>query len=171
MTYFNQETERLRFRKLTLSDIPLWTTFFVDNDRIKYLGIDLTKSAKTHACEWIKKQLERYETEGLGHLAVELKENGAFIGVGGILLRELESQKEYEIAYSLLPNFWKKGYGTEVARQMKTYGSEHIKTERFVSIIDVENADSINVAIKNDMEILFETEYLGMNVFVYGIYI
>jgi len=167
--YFYQESERLRYRKLTRYDIPEWTKFFIKNDRLKYLGIDLTKDAETHAIEWIEKQLERYEIQGLGHLAVEAKDTNEFIGVGGIIPRELKNRKEYEIAYSLLPKFWKKGYGTELAKQMKSYGRQNIETDRLVSIIETENIDSIKVAIKNGMKVLFEMEYLGMNVKVYGI--
>jgi [ribosomal protein S5]-alanine N-acetyltransferase len=141
----------------------------VDNDRLRFLGIDLSKKPEIHATEWIEKQLERYEKEGLGHLAVELKETNEFIGVGGIIPRELENKNEFEIAYSLLPKYWKYGYGTELAKQIKKYGFENIKTERFVSIIDKKNSDSINVALKNGMKVLFETHYLGMDVEVYGI--
>jgi len=167
--YFYQESDRLRYRKLTRSDIPEWSKFFINNDRLKYLGIDLRKSAETHAIEWVERQLERYEIQGLGHLAVETIDTNQFIGVGGIIPRELKNRKEYEIAYSLLPKFWKKGYGTELAKQMKDYGRQNIETDRFVSIIDTKNIDSIKVAVKNGMKVLFETEYLGMKVKVYGI--
>jgi [ribosomal protein S5]-alanine N-acetyltransferase len=102
-------------------------------------------------------------------LAVVLKDTDEFIGVGGIIPRQLENKIELEIAYSLLPRFWKNGYGTELAKQMKEFGFENIKTKRFVSIIDKENSDSINVALKNGMEVLFETKYLGMDVQVFGI--
>lgn len=167
--YFSQQSDRLQFRKLTKKDIPIWTTFFIDNDRLQFLGIDLTKSAETHATEWIEKQLERYVKQGLGHLAVELKANNQFIGVGGIIPRNLHNKEEHEIAYSLLPKFWKKGYGTELALQMKQFGFENIETKRFISIIDKRNNDSIKVAKKNGMDILFETTYLGLEVFVFGI--
>jgi RimJ/RimL family protein N-acetyltransferase len=169
MNYFNQESERLKFRKLTRDDIPVWTSFFVNNDRLRFLGIDLSKSPEMHANEWIEKQLERYESLGLGHLAVELKESNEFIGVGGIIPRELDGNIEFEIAYSLLPQFWKQGYGTELAKQMKKYGLDHIQTKRFVSIIHKQNSDSIQVARKNGMRILFETQYLGIDAVVYGI--
>ncbi|BDC98909.1 GNAT family N-acetyltransferase [Persicobacter psychrovividus] len=169
MNYFKQESERLKFRKLEIEDIPSWRAFFVGNDRLKFLGIDLSKKPDTLAAEWIERQLKRYEKEGLGHLAVELKETDEFIGVGGIIPRTLESKNEFEIAYSLLPKFWKNGYGTELAEQMKKYGFEKIKADRLVSIIDKENYDSINVAVKNGMKVLFETTYLGMDVEVYGI--
>lgn len=170
MDYFSQESERLKFRKITEKDIPSWVEFFVDNDRLHFLGItDWSKSKEVLAKEWIMAQLDRYEKEGLGHLAVEIKESGEFIGMGGILTRELNGKKEYEVSYSLKPTFWKKGYGTEIAKQMKKYGVKNIKTDRFISIIETENIDSIHIAEKNGMSALFNTEFLSMKVIVYGI--
>ena len=169
MDYFNLESERLIFRKLTDKDIPSWTEFFINNNRLQYLGMDLQKSKETLAEEWIKAQLNRYENQGLGHLAVELKGKGDFIGMGGILPRELHDKKEYEIAYSLKPKYWGNGYATEIARTMKDFGYKKIETNRFISIIDVANIESANVAKKNGMKVLFNTEYLGMNVDVFGI--
>ena len=168
MSYFSQESERLNFRKLTKEDIPSWVEFFVDNNSLEYLGMDLKIDKETLAKEWINAQLNRYKTQGLGHLAVELKESGEFIGLGGILPRELNGNSEYEIAYSLKPKYWKKGYATEIARAMKTFGISNIDTDRFISIIDTRNVNSAKVAEKNDMTVLFETDYLGMNVNVYS---
>lgn len=170
MDYFNQESERLIFRKLTKEDIPSWVEFFVDNDRLRFLGIrDWSKSKEVLAENWVLAQLDRYEKQGLGHLAVEVKESGEFIGMGGILPRELNGKKEYEVSYSLKPRFWKKGYGTEMAKQMKAFGLKNIDTDRLISIIEIENEDSIHVAKKNGMSALFNTEFLGMKVVVYGI--
>jgi RimJ/RimL family protein N-acetyltransferase len=170
MDYFNQESERLIFRKLTKEDIPSWVEFFVDNDRLRFLGIrDWSKSKEVLAENWVLAQLDRYEKQGLGHLAVEVKESGEFIGMGGVLPRELNGKKEYEVSYSLKPRFWKKGYGTEMAKQMKAFGLKNIDTDRLISIIEIENTDSIHVAKKNGMSALFNTEFLGMKVVVYGI--
>ena len=121
--YFKQESERLTFRKLTENDIPDWISFFINNDRLRFLGIDLAIPKAELAEKWIMSQLERYKNSGFGHLAVELKESNEFIGMCGIIIRELEGKKEYEIAYSLKPNFWKKGYGTEMAKQMKKFAT------------------------------------------------
>lgn len=170
MNYFNQESERLKFRRLTQEDIPSWVEFFVDNDRLHFLGIkDWSKSKEALAEEWIRAQFSRYEKHGLGHLAVEIKESGEFIGLGGILPRNLNEKEEYEVSYSLKPRFWKKGYGTEIAKQMKEYGVKNIQTDRFISIIETQNIDSIHVAKKNGMSALFETKFLGMDVMVYGV--
>lgn len=168
MTYFTQESERLSFRKLTVADIPVWTTFFINNDRIKFLGIDITKAPEVLATEWIQRQLERYETQGLGHLAIIEKQTGRFIGMGGILPREIEGKQEMEIAYSLQPEFWGLGYATEIANQLRKFGFANGISNRFISIIDKENSPSLNVASKNNMNVLYETQYLGMDVFVLG---
>ena len=169
MDYFNQQSKRLKYRKLTEEDIPSWIEFFIDNDQLHYLGMDLKKSKEVLAEEWIKAQLKRYESQGLGHLAVELKDSGDFIGMGGILPRELNGNIEYEIAYSLKPKYWRNGYATEVAKNMIEFGSKKIDTSRFISIIDIANIESANVAKKNGMDILFNTEYFGMKVDVFGI--
>ncbi|MGB7843194.1 MAG: GNAT family N-acetyltransferase [Salinimicrobium sp.] len=169
MDYFKQHSNRLIYRKLNEKDIPSWVEFFVNNDRLVYLGIDLNKSKETLAEEWVKTQLNRYQNQGLGHLAVELKETGEFIGMGGILPRVLEGKNEYEIAYSLKPRFWGNGFATEIARTMRDFGFDNMIADRFISIIDIANNQSANVARKNGMDILFNTEYLGMNVNVFGI--
>jgi ribosomal-protein-alanine N-acetyltransferase len=168
LEYFNQETERLTFRELTKNDIESWKEFFEENDSLHFLGIDLSKTKDELAEGWINKQLERYQTQGLGHLAVIEKNSGEFIGMGGILPREIEEKVVFEIAYSLKPRFWRKGYGTEIAKQMKIFGNENKIANQFISIIDKNNLDSINVAKKNNMKVLYETEYLGMNVFIFG---
>ena len=168
MNYLKQESERLTYRALTENDIDSWTEFFENNDRLIFLGIDLTRDSKTIATEWIMKQLERYRNQGLGHLAVIEKSTGDFIGMGGILPRELNEKAEYEIAYSLKPKYWNKGYGTEVARQMKYFGQQNKIATSFISIIDKNNFASINVAKKNNMIVVAETEFLGMNVYIYG---
>ena len=169
MDYFDQESDRLRFRKLTEQDIPSWVEFFVGNDRLKYLGIDLQKSHEALADEWIRIQLDRYDHQNFGHLAVELKKTGDFIGMGGILPRELNGKAEYEIAYSLKPKYWGYGYATEIAKTMKNYGFNSIDPNRLISMIEVDNADSAKVAVKNGMNVIFNTVYKGMDVDVYSI--
>lgn len=168
MNYFKQESERLLFRKLSSADIHDWSTFFNDNDRLDFLGIDSSKDAQTLATEWIDKQLERYENDGLGHLAVIEKKSGEFIGMGGILPRYLNDKAEFEIAYSLKPAYWGKGYGTEIAQQMKYFGNLKGIATSFISIIHKDNQASKNVAEKNGMRVQYSTEFLGMPVYVYG---
>lgn len=169
MSYFNQESERLLFRPLTKEDIPGWIEFFIDNENLRFFGFDPEKTVEELSEGWILKQLDRYETEGWGLLAAIEKESGKFIGMTGIIPRELDGNTYYEIAYSYKPPFWGKGYATEAALQMKKHANQFLKNEQLISIIDKENYRSIRVAQKNEMEILFETVYYEMDVFVFGI--
>jgi [ribosomal protein S5]-alanine N-acetyltransferase len=166
-SYLNQSSQRLTFRKLTEADIPVWTEFFIDNETLPFLGIDLTKSPHEQAQNWIQIQLERYKNNDYGHLAAIEKDTGLFIGMGGILPREIDSESYFEIAYSLKKEFWGKGYGTEIAMQMKQYGRANKVAEHFISIIHKENIASIKVAEKNGMTVLREMIYNDMPVFVY----
>ena len=169
MNYFEQSSERLIFRKLTAADIPVWLTFFENNDHLPFMGMDLSKDHASLAEGWITSQFDRYEKEGLGHLAVIEKSSGALVGLSGILIREIMDRTEYEIAYSLIPAYWRKGFGTEMAQQMKKFGMAAEVSDRFISIIHKDNVGSMKVAEKNGMNVFYKTHYLGMDVLVYGI--
>ena len=74
----------------------------------------------------------------------------------------------FEIAYSLKPKYWGKGFASEAAQQLKKFGIKNKIADSFISIIHTENRDSIKVAKRNEMEIINEINYLGMEVFVFG---
>lgn len=166
--YFSQESDRLLFRKLTSNDTKSWEEFYENNDRLHFVGADISQTKEELAETAVNRQLERYENEGVGLLAVIEKNTGIFIGMGGIIFREIDGEHEFEISYSLKPAFWKKGYGTEIATQMKFFGRKLGISKHFISIINKENHDSRNVASKNGMDILKETTFMGMDVYVYG---
>ena len=169
MNYFDQTSERLIYRRLTLEDIPGWTDFFENNDRLKYLGTVAGKSKEQAAKDWVERQLDRYSRNEFGHLAVIHKESGHFIGMCGILIRDINDRIEYEIGYSVKPTYWGFGYATEMAKTMKLFGFNHIQTNRLISIIHIDNHDSVKVAIKNGMDKLYKTKFMDMEVNVYGI--
>jgi len=168
--YFEQESEHFYYRKMSMDNIATWSGFFIHNDRLRFLGIDPTGKSKNELSQvWIQKQLDRYEAFGLGHLAAFAKENNELTGVAGILPKTIEGAIMYEVAYSLLPEHWGKGYATEMAQQMKHFGFSHLKLESMISIIHIENYDSAKVAIKNGMTIWKNTTYMDMDVQIYKI--
>lgn len=168
--YFHQESERFYFRKMDMTNKSAWSHFFINNDRLRFLAIDPeSKSSEELAEIWIQRQLNRYEEFGLGQLAAFAKENNELIGVAGILPKTIEGALVHEVAYSLLPKHWGKGYATEMAQQMKQFGFQQLKLKSMISIIHIENTDSAKVAIKNGMTIWKNTTYLDMDVHIYKI--
>jgi [ribosomal protein S5]-alanine N-acetyltransferase len=168
MDYYNQETERLILRKLTEDDTEAWAEFFVDNPDGRFVAVDFSLDKLTSSKFWMEKQLARYANSRFGHLAAIEKASGNLVGQGGIIEREMEGRTEYEIGYSILPKFWGKGYATEIAQHIKKFGLENNISDKFISIIHKENEASMNVARKNGMANLYESEYLGMPVFIFG---
>ncbi|MBS1577911.1 MAG: GNAT family N-acetyltransferase, partial [Bacteroidetes bacterium] len=53
------------------------------------------------------------------------KESGRLIGHCGLLVQTVDNITELEIAYSLLPEFWNKGYATEAASKCRDYAFEN----------------------------------------------
>jgi RimJ/RimL family protein N-acetyltransferase len=169
MDYFDQETERLIFRRLTMEDVPSWTEFFVDNDRLHFVGITSDEPHEQLAEGWIGRQLERYEESGLGMLAITDRSSGELIGLSGIIPREVDDSSYLEIAYSFKPRVWGKGYATETVKQLKHFGFSSGLSDQFISIIDLDNYASQAVAQKNGMEILKRTNYMDMEVFIFAV--
>jgi len=168
MDYYSQETDRLILRKLTENDIDTWAGFFVDNPNGRFVAVDFSLDKQTSSKFWIDKQLYRYANQQFGLLAAINKASGNFVGMGGILTRELNGKAEFEIGYSLLPTYWGKGFATEIATHMKAFGKQNNVSEKFISIIHKENEGSMNVAKKNGMTNLYETTFYEMPVFVFG---
>ncbi|MGB1318422.1 MAG: GNAT family N-acetyltransferase, partial [Flavobacteriales bacterium] len=168
MNYYCQETERLILRKLTENDIGTWAEFFVDNPDGRFVAVDFSLDKYTSSKFWIDKQLERYANNQFGLLAAIEKTTGDFVGMGGILTRDLNDKLEFEIGYSLLPKYWGNGFATEIAKQMKWFGMQNKVSDKFISIIHKENKGSMSVARKNGMTNLYETTFYEMPVFVFG---
>ena len=69
-----------------------------------------------------------------------------FIGLGHLTLNENKTQ-EAEIGYMLLPEYWGKGYGNTIAKQLIELAKE-TKVTVLKAIIDPENIPSRKILIK-----------------------
>ena len=73
-------------------------------------------------------------------------EKDSFVGLGHITLKEGQ-EREAEIGYMLLPDYWGKGYGTLIAREMVRLGVEG-GLHKLTAIIDPENIPSRKILIR-----------------------
>jgi RimJ/RimL family protein N-acetyltransferase len=168
--YLNgSETNRLFIRKLENSDIPIWETFFENNNSLPYLGLDLTLSYKEQSKDWIEHQLWRYENNKFGHHALINKQTNKFIGQCGLLTQEIDKKTEIEIGYHILPEYWGNGYATEAAQKFRDFAFENDVSKSLISIIDIGNIASQKVAEKNGMTNTKQVKLYGLDVFIYRI--
>ncbi len=153
-----QETKRLQFRRLAAADFDAWLPFYHNPNATKYwngLSTDPIIACK----EQFERQFERYEKGHGGMNALVSKQTGKLIGICGLLTQLVDDKIELEIGYSILPEYWLKGYAFEAASKCKTFAFDHELTESLISIIHVDNLPSQKVALKNGMHLDNTTNY------------
>lgn len=144
------ETERLILRKMDLEDYSALCKILQDED-VMYAYEHAFSDDEVD--EWLKKQLVRYETDGIGLWAVVLKENGEVIGQCGLTKQLWWGENVVEVGYLFRKDFWHKGYATEAAVACKDYAFNNLGEKRVYSIIRDLNLPSRRVALRNGMKV------------------
>lgn len=144
------ETERLILRKMDNGDYSALCKILQDED-VMYAYEHAFSDDEVD--EWLKKQLVRYETDGIGLWAVALKENGEVIGQCGLTKQLWWGENIVEVGYLFRKDFWHKGYATEAAVACKDYAFNHLGEKRVYSIIRDLNLPSRRVALRNGMKV------------------
>jgi RimJ/RimL family protein N-acetyltransferase len=134
-------TPRLLLRTFRRDDLPQYAALNADPEVVRYLGGPLTREQSDELAEWA---LERYAKEGIGLLAVERREDGAFLGMCG-LHHQRSYPDELEVAWRLAHEHWGHGYATEAATGWLDYGFGTLGVPRVISITDPPNARSLAV--------------------------
>ncbi len=148
-----QETERLKFRLLRESDFDSWLPLFQDKNAALFLGFDVHLSPEKHCNKWFEKVSFRYKND-LGGMNVLIDKNsGRLVGQCGLLVQLVEGIERLEIGYSVLPEFWRKGYASEAAIKCRDYAFQNKFAQSLISIIHVDNLASEKVALKNGMSL------------------
>ncbi|WP_070137217.1 GNAT family N-acetyltransferase [Crocinitomix algicola] len=167
-TLFDFETERLFFRALKWTDFEDWIAVFENDQAVKFLALDPMLSPKELCQIWFDKAMYRYENNlgGMNVLCSKIDEQ--IIGQAGILIQDLNGEEIIEIGYTILPQYWRKGYASEAAIGCKKEGFKRGYAKEFHSIIHPENIGSKAVALNNGMTFKKRVpEYRGIAVDVY----
>lgn len=165
-----ESSERLDFRMVTQADYNDWMPFFKDTAVATFLALDPKMTSKELCDFWFEKVFNRYENNMGGMNALIDKLTGKMVGQAGLLVQTVEGETVLEIGYSLLPEYWGKGYAFEAANKLKTHAFEKGYASELVSIIHPDNEPSKRVAIKNGMTLLKTVaEYNGIPAEVYQV--
>lgn len=164
-----QETERLKFRLLTGDDYDAWLPMFADVATGAFLGMAHLKTSKEQCDNWFEKSLARYDAQRGGMNVLVDKQTNKLVGQCGLLIQDVDDEEKVEVGYSILPEYWHKGYATEAARKCRDYAFENGFSDDIISIIDTQNEGSKKVARNNGMQLWKETDFKGMQVHVYRI--
>lgn len=164
-----QETNRLVFKKISLSYFNDWLAFFEDPETSRHWIFEKEDDPETTCKNWFARQFDRHNNDEGGMNALFEKDSNRLVGHCGLLKQTVDNIAEIEIAYSLLPAFWNKGYATEAAEKCKQFAFENNLASSLISIISLTNIPSEKVATKIGMTLDKTTVYRGNNVNIFRI--
>ena len=139
------ETERLRLRRLTEADREAVHSVLL-NEKIMR-PMHLPASAE-FADDWLARQIQRYETHGPANWYAERKDDGAFIGIMGVILSEIHGAKCAELGYLVHPDFQRQGYAYEGANACMEYAFTALNADYVTAAVAADNIPSISLAEK-----------------------
>ena len=141
------ETQRLILTKITEDDAPFILELMNTPGWLKFIG-DRNIKTVSEARDYIKKnQLKCYEDYGFGYYKILLKsENLKPIGTSGLLKRD--TLEHIDVGFSLLPNYYKKGYGFEAANTILNLAKTQFKIKTVCAITLPSNIASIRLLKK-----------------------
>jgi RimJ/RimL family protein N-acetyltransferase len=159
------ESERLRFRKYTLDDLPALIEHRSDPEVNKYLGGTRLQNPEALG-KRIRFYMACYESHGFGMCPMILKKTGEIIGSAG--LQPLDGTNEIEVGYSLAKKYWGQGLGTEAARAWLEHGFRNFGLDRIVAVANTENWGSRRIMEKLGMKYEKEEYHYGSDCAFYG---
>jgi RimJ/RimL family protein N-acetyltransferase len=168
-TLDGEHTQRLIFRNIHDSDYDQWLKFFQD-PRTSEHWIEEKETPEIACAKWYEKQFGRYREERGGMNALIEKQGGKLVGHCGLLVQVVDGITELEIGYSLIHEFWNRGYASEAAQFCRDFAFSNQLADSVISIISLTNKPSEKVALKNGMSIEKQTIYNGNKVNIFRIH-
>ena len=135
------ETERLILRHLNPdTDVDFILRLVSEPPFIRYIG-DKGVRTLADARRYITDgPLKSYEINGYGLYKVELKSEGAAIGMCGLVNRD--TLPDADIGFAFLQSYWNQGYAYESAAAVMTYAREQLGMARILAITTPDNVAS-----------------------------
>lgn len=142
-------TKRLILRPFEASDFAAVHRYASNPDNVKYTIWGPNSESETRA--FLKTVILQALAEPRTHyeFAVVLKETNALIGGCGISLDD--SSCSAEIGWVLHQDFWRQGYGTELAHELLRFGFEDLQLHRIYANCNAANYGSYRVMERNGM--------------------
>ncbi len=151
--YFN--TARLKVRQLTSGDLDDLMTLYQTPLVVKTLG---GSRPRDQIIQSLEGHLEHWDTYNFGYYIFEDKETESFIGRGGLKRCIIDGKNEVEVAYALLPEYWGKGFATEIVKKLIDIGFRKIQLKSIIGLTLPDNEASKRVLEKNGF--VFEKQIL-----------
>lgn len=115
-----------------------------------------------HAEARVEELVSQWERHGFGWWVARDPESGHFIGRGGLRPVIVDGAPEVEVGFGLLPEFWGRGYATEIARVSIAQGFVRLGLPDVVSLTQPGNRASRRVMEKARLRYERDTVHGGL---------
>jgi [ribosomal protein S5]-alanine N-acetyltransferase len=158
-TMFYIQTPRTQIQPLTAEDFRLLLPLMQHPDVMRYIGTGVkTELEARELFNLLVAHQDKFEFS-LGK--VFDKQTKRFIGIGGVVHFALDYQNPViEVGYWLHPEFWGKGYATEIAKGCIDWAFQNLNIDKIVGVTDPANTASQNVLIKAGLSPRGTTQYI-----------
>jgi RimJ/RimL family protein N-acetyltransferase len=161
------ETERLILRAYTPEDFESLLELLSDPVTMQHYSYPYDAAG---AQRWLTWSLQNYATHGFGWWALELKEDGAFLGDCGITMQNINGELLPEIGYHLHCRHWRRGYGKEAAKAVRDWAFQNTNFEKLYSYMTAGNVASWATAASIGMERIGQYEdAIDGSMYIYAI--
>jgi RimJ/RimL family protein N-acetyltransferase len=131
------ETERLALRRLDLDDAAFILALVNDPDWLRHIGDKNVHSLDDARAYLANGPIGMYATHGFGLYAVERREDGALIGMCGLIKRD--TLDDIDIGFAYLPAYRAQGYAREAAAATLAHARDVLGLRRVVAIVSPAN--------------------------------
>jgi RimJ/RimL family protein N-acetyltransferase len=143
---FVLETARLVVRRLTEDDAEFMLGLLNEPSFHQYIGDRGVRTLEEARAYLRNGAIASYERFGFGLWLVTRKEDGASIGICGLLKRD--TLPDVDIGFAFRPAYWSLGYAEESAAAVLEHGKAAFALSRVVAIVQVDNASSVRLLEK-----------------------
>lgn len=138
-------TERLFGYRPQLACFALYQSMFQDETFAASFGIKLSDEKLKSV---LAKDMALWDEKGFGPFVWFEQSSGEFVGRGGLNQSQPDGKTEIELAYSLVPKFWGKGYATEIGQFSLHQAFQELDLSNVVCFTSEENSRSLQVMQK-----------------------
>lgn len=163
----NINTDRLLLRPFTPSDLDDLFALNSDEDVMQYISPPLSKDQVAGVIDWFCSEWGRL---GYGWFAIFEKESDVFVGQCGLqCLEGKPDADDIELAFVISRKHWGKGYATEAAQAVVSFGINNAGLRRIVAVTMEENTKSQRVLDKLKFRYEGNKELYGRTVMCYSL--
>jgi ribosomal-protein-alanine N-acetyltransferase len=143
------QTDRLLLRTWQDEDLDDLVALHSHLDVSRYLSRHGKPWTHAEAADRIAGWMREFKAHGITKLKLLRREDERFLGRAGLSF--FAETDQFELGYSLAPNFWGQGYATEIASALACHFFRLNLRNRFIAFAHIDNAASLKVLKKIGM--------------------